>query len=95
MIFLFCYFGLDSGALMNDATILPCGHSFGAGGLKEVKKMKACFTCSQPTLEGSEKPNLSLRIVVHAFRQEEDSDHIHTLKRRKERSDQVCFSNTQ
>jgi hypothetical protein len=39
MIFLFCYFGLDSGALMNDATILPCGHSFGAGGLKEVKKM--------------------------------------------------------
>jgi len=39
MIFLFCYFGLDSGALMNDATILPCGHSFGARGLKEVKKM--------------------------------------------------------
>lgn len=24
---------------MNDATILPCGHSFGAGGLKEVKRM--------------------------------------------------------
>ncbi|ANM61576.1 RING/U-box superfamily protein [Arabidopsis thaliana] len=85
-----------TGALMNDATILPCGHSFGAGGLKEVKKMKACFTCSQPTLEGSEKPNLSLRIVVHAFRQEEDSDHIHTLKRRKERSDQkrsFCIPN--
>ncbi|KAG7574396.1 U box domain [Arabidopsis suecica] len=77
-----------TGALMNDATILPCGHSFGAGGLIQVKKMKACFTCSQPTLEGSEKPNLSLRIVVHAFRQEEESDHIHTLKRRKERSDQ-------
>lgn len=70
---------------MNDATILPCGHSFGAGGLKQVKRMvkpsrlrssflcyvnldnlsfgnfcyqKACFTCSQPTVEGSEKPNL-------------------------------------
>lgn len=24
---------------MNDATILPCGHSFGAGGLKQVKRM--------------------------------------------------------
>ncbi|KFK36935.1 hypothetical protein AALP_AA4G191600 [Arabis alpina] len=77
-----------TGVLMNDATILPCGHSFGAGGLKEVKRMKACFTCSQPTSEGSEKPNLSLRIVVHAFRQEEVSDHIPSLKRRKERSDQ-------
>lgn len=33
-----CYFGLDSGALMNDATILPCGHSFGVGGLIQVKK---------------------------------------------------------
>ncbi|KAG2332345.1 hypothetical protein Bca52824_003525 [Brassica carinata] len=77
-----------TGALMSDATILPCGHSFGAGGLKEVNRMKACFTCSQPTSEGSEKPNLSLRIVVHAFRQEEESDHVHSLKRRKERSDQ-------
>ncbi|XP_009133445.2 U-box domain-containing protein 63 [Brassica rapa] len=77
-----------TGVLMSDATILPCGHSFGAGGLKEVKRMKACFTCSQPTSEGSEKPNLSLRIVVHAFRQEEESDHVHSLKRRKERSDQ-------
>ncbi|KAG2296190.1 hypothetical protein Bca4012_002376 [Brassica carinata] len=77
-----------TGALMSDATILPCGHSFGAGGLQEVKRMKACFTCSQPTSEGSEKPNLSLRIVVHAFRQEEESDHVHSLKRRKERSDQ-------
>ncbi|KAL1219477.1 U-box domain-containing protein 63 [Cardamine amara subsp. amara] len=77
-----------TGVLMNDATILPCGHSFGAGGLKEVKRMKACFTCSQPTFDGSEKPNLSLRVVVHAFRQEEESDHIHSLKRRKERSDQ-------
>ncbi|ESQ44816.1 hypothetical protein EUTSA_v10003285mg [Eutrema salsugineum] len=28
-----------TGALMNDATILPCGHSFGAGGLKQVKRM--------------------------------------------------------
>ncbi|KAJ0262431.1 U-box domain-containing protein 63 [Hirschfeldia incana] len=75
-----------TGALMSDATILPCGHSFGAGGLKEVQRMKACFTCSQPTSQGSEKPNLSLRIVVHAFRQEEESDHVHSLKRRKERS---------
>ncbi|XP_010505812.1 PREDICTED: U-box domain-containing protein 63-like isoform X2 [Camelina sativa] len=77
-----------TGTLMNDATILPCGHSFGAGGLKEVKRMKACFTCSQPTSEGSGKPNLSLRIVVHAFCQEEESDYIHSLKRRKDKSDQ-------
>ncbi|XP_024013205.1 U-box domain-containing protein 63 [Eutrema salsugineum] len=31
-----------TGALMNDATILPCGHSFGAGGLKQVKRMVCC-----------------------------------------------------
>ncbi|KAF2580704.1 hypothetical protein F2Q68_00001752 [Brassica cretica] len=30
----------------------------------------------------------ALRIVVHAFLQEEESDHVHSLKRRKERSDQ-------
>ncbi|CAN8317683.1 unnamed protein product [Cochlearia groenlandica] len=48
-----------TGALMSDATILSCGHSFGAGGLKEVMRMKACFTCSRPTSEGSDKPNLS------------------------------------
>lgn len=34
-----CYFALDSGTLMNDATILPCGHSFGAEGLKQVQRM--------------------------------------------------------
>lgn len=39
MILYMYYFALDSGALMNDATILPCGHSFGAGGLKEVRRM--------------------------------------------------------
>ncbi|CAN8317651.1 unnamed protein product [Cochlearia groenlandica] len=77
-----------TGALMSDATILSCGHSFGAGGLKEVMRMKACFTCSRPTSEGSDKPNLSLRVVIHAFRQEEESDHTHSLKRRKESSDQ-------
>lgn len=27
------------GALMSDAMILPCGHTFGAGGIEQVKQM--------------------------------------------------------
>ncbi|XP_010539658.1 PREDICTED: U-box domain-containing protein 63 isoform X2 [Tarenaya hassleriana] len=77
-----------TGALMDDAMILPCGHSFGGGGIEKVKRTKACCTCSQPVSEESIKPNLSLRVVVHAFRQEEEVDHSHFPKRRKERSDQ-------
>lgn len=77
-----------TGSLMDDAMILPCGHSFGSGGMQHVMKMKACYTCSQPVVEGSVASNLSLRAAVSAFRREEESQLLHGSKRRRERLDQ-------
>lgn len=77
-----------TGALMDDAMILPCGHSFGGGGMQHIIRMKACCTCSQPVPEGSVAPNLSLRSAVQAFRREEESLVYRVSKRRRERFDQ-------
>ncbi|KAM7277277.1 hypothetical protein ACFE04_019143 [Oxalis oulophora] len=77
-----------TGALMDDAAILPCGHSFGGGGIQHVIRMKACYTCSQPVSEDSIAPNLSLRTAVQAFRREDESRVYRPSKKRKERFDQ-------
>ncbi|CAL5204211.1 unnamed protein product [Lathyrus oleraceus] len=77
-----------TGTLMDDAMILPCGHSFGGGGVQHVIRMKACCTCSQPTLEESISPNLSLQAAVQAYRREEESQFYRSSKRRRERFDQ-------
>ncbi|KAJ0103463.1 hypothetical protein Patl1_06763 [Pistacia atlantica] len=50
------------GALMDDAMILPCGHSFGAAGIQQVLRNKVCCTCSRPVSEDSVAPNLSYQI---------------------------------
>ncbi|KAJ4883457.1 U-box domain-containing protein 62 [Raphanus sativus] len=73
-----------TGALMSDAMILPCGHTFGAGGIEQVKQMKACCTCSQPVSEDSITPNLTLRVAVQAFCREEKSQSNHSSKRKRE-----------
>ncbi|XP_038719997.1 U-box domain-containing protein 62-like [Tripterygium wilfordii] len=77
-----------TGTLMDDAMILPCGHSFGSGGIQHIIRTKACCTCSQPVSEDSLSPNLSLRAVVLAFRREEELQFYRSPKRRKERCDQ-------
>ncbi|CAJ2641720.1 unnamed protein product [Trifolium pratense] len=79
-----------TGTLMDDAMILPCGHSFGGGGIQHVIRM-ACCTCSQPTLEESISPNLSLRDAVQAYRREEESQFYRSSKRKRERFDQGGF----
>ncbi|KAL7147669.1 hypothetical protein ABFS83_06G122800 [Erythranthe nasuta] len=76
-----------TGTLMEDAMILPCGHSFGSGGIQQIVRMKACFTCSQPVTEDMIAPNLSLRLAVQAFRREDELQVHHTSKRRRERYD--------
>ncbi|KAI3458466.1 hypothetical protein Pfo_015129 [Paulownia fortunei] len=76
-----------TGILMDDAVILPCGHSFGSGGIQQIIRMKACCTCSHPVSEDSIAPNLSLRLAVQAFRREEELQVNRTLKRRRERYD--------
>ncbi|GFZ15119.1 RING/U-box superfamily protein [Actinidia rufa] len=76
------------GVLMDDAMILPCGHSFGGGGMQHVIRMKACYTCSRPVSEESVLPNLSLRAAVQAFRREEELQVYRSSKRRRERFEQ-------
>lgn len=76
-----------TGALMDDAMILPCGHSFGSGGMQQVMRMKACYTCSHPVSEGSVASNLSLRMAVDAFRREEEL-RTHRASKRRNRFDQ-------
>uniref|UniRef100_A0A5B7ACY2 U-box domain-containing protein n=1 Tax=Davidia involucrata TaxID=16924 RepID=A0A5B7ACY2_DAVIN len=78
----------STGALMDDAMILPCGHSFGSVGIQHVIGMKACYTCSQAVSEGSMAPNLSLRAAVQAFRREEELQVNRASKRRRERFEQ-------
>lgn len=77
-----------NGALMDDAMILPCGHSIGGGGIQHVTRMKVCYTCSQSVSEDSIAPNLSLRAAVQAFRREEELQFYRSSKRRRERFDQ-------
>ncbi|WCJ20085.1 RING/U-box superfamily protein [Euphorbia peplus] len=77
-----------TGALMDDAMILPCGHSFGAGGIQHIIRMKACYTCSQSVSEDSIAPNLSLQAAVQAFRREDELQFCRVSKRRRERFDQ-------
>ncbi|CDP13905.1 unnamed protein product [Coffea canephora] len=77
-----------TGALMDDAMILPCGHSFGSGGIQHVLRMKSCYTCSQAVSEDSVSPNLSLRLAVQAFRREEELQVHRASKRRRERHEQ-------
>ncbi|KAL1559281.1 U-box domain-containing protein 62-like isoform X2 [Salvia divinorum] len=76
-----------TGTLMEEAMILPCGHSFGSDGIQPVIRMKACYTCSQPVSEDRIAPNLSLRIAVQAFNREEESHVNYMPKRRRERYD--------
>ncbi|XP_039782021.1 U-box domain-containing protein 62-like isoform X9 [Panicum virgatum] len=76
-----------TGVLMDDAMILSCGHSYGSGGMQHIYRMKACGKCGQPITEDSIRPNLALRLAVQAFKREEDS--AKTLKRRRERLEQV------
>ncbi|KAK7353524.1 hypothetical protein VNO80_18973 [Phaseolus coccineus] len=83
-----------TGALMDDAMILPCGHSFSGSGIQHVIRMKACCTCSQPTTEESISPNLSLRAAVQAYRREEESQFYRSPKRRRERFDQGGFGDS-
>ncbi|KAI6670240.1 hypothetical protein NL676_005125 [Syzygium grande] len=77
-----------TGALMDDAMILPCGHSFGGGGIQHVIKMKICPSCQLSISEDSILPNLSLRAAIQAFLREEDLLFHRSSKRRRERFDQ-------
>ncbi|KAG0450699.1 hypothetical protein HPP92_026797 [Vanilla planifolia] len=77
-----------SGILMDDAMILPCGHSFGSSGMQHICRTKACFSCSLPVSEDSIRPNLALRAAVQAFLREEELHCLKISKRRRDRFEQ-------
>ncbi|KAJ4970784.1 hypothetical protein NE237_003883 [Protea cynaroides] len=81
-----------TGSFMDDAMILPCGHSFGSGGMQHVLRMKACYTCSESVLDVLVAPNLSLRSAVQAFRREEEMLSYRSSKRRRDRFEQDKYS---
>lgn len=76
-----------TGLLMVDALVLPCGHSFGSGGMQHVLRVKSCCKCSRPVSEESVRPNLALRSAVQAFQREEESQSLR-VSRRRDRFDQ-------
>ncbi|KAK8952888.1 U-box domain-containing protein 62 [Platanthera guangdongensis] len=82
-----------TGILMDDAIILPCGHSFGVGGMQHVQQMKACFKCLLPFSEDSVRPNLALRVAVQAFLREEESHSSRISKRRRNRFELDRYAN--
>ncbi|XP_042407312.1 U-box domain-containing protein 63-like [Zingiber officinale] len=82
-----------TGALMDDAMILSCGHSFGNSGMQRVYKMKACITCSQPVSDYSVRPNLTLRAAVQAFRREEELHLLKASRRKREKFEQEKCNN--
>ncbi|CAN0827454.1 U-box domain-containing protein 62 [Linum grandiflorum] len=74
-----------TGALMDDAMILLCGHSFGNGGVQHALRTKSCYTCSRPVSEESISTNLALRAAVQAYRREEELHSYRLPKRRRDR----------
>lgn len=80
-----------TGALMDDATILLCGHSFGSDGLQRVFETNACISCGAAAKREDMAPNYALRSVVQAFRREQEvwrGNSSTSAKRRRERLDQ-------
>ncbi|MCO5610831.1 hypothetical protein L7F22_065073 [Adiantum nelumboides] len=57
-----------SGSLMDDAMVIPCGHSFGSSGLLRVKETNICSTCGAPVPADSMIPNYALRAAVLAYK---------------------------
>lgn len=81
-----------SGAFLEDAVVISCGHSFGGLMLRRVIEMSRCTLCSAEVETGSLIPNLALRAAAAAVKHEDDKRLFHNAalrKRRKEMGDQV------
>ncbi|ESR50742.1 hypothetical protein CICLE_v10031032mg [Citrus x clementina] len=81
-----------SGAFLDDAMVVSCGHSFGGLMLRKVIDTSRCTICSAEIETGSLVPNLALRAAAVAIKQEDDRRLFHNAalrKRRKEMGDQM------
>lgn len=81
-----------SGAFLEDAMFVSCGHSFGGIMLRRVIEMSRCTLCSQEIDAGTLIPNIALRAAAAAVKQEDNRRLFHNAalrKRRKELGDQI------
>ncbi|KAJ4710371.1 U-box domain-containing protein 62 [Melia azedarach] len=81
-----------SGAFLEDAMVVSCGHSFGGLMLRKVIETSRCTLCNAEIETGSLVPNLALRAAAAAVKQEDDRRLFHNAalrKRRKEMGDQM------
>ncbi|KAI3421641.1 uncharacterized protein J3R85_011992 [Psidium guajava] len=81
-----------SGAFLEDAVVVSCGHSFGGFMLKRVIETSRCTLCSAEIKGNSLIPNLALRAAAAAVKLEDDRrlfHNAHLRKRRKEMGDQA------
>ncbi|RDX94196.1 U-box domain-containing protein 62, partial [Mucuna pruriens] len=95
-----------TGALMDDAMILPCGHSFGGGGIQHVIRMvgskpsnaiifRLTFSVTKKLAALVLNPQLRNQYLqTYAYRREEESQFYRSPKRRRERFDQGGFGDS-
>ncbi|XWS22889.1 hypothetical protein CRYUN_Cryun29cG0074700 [Craigia yunnanensis] len=81
-----------SGAFLEDAMVVSCGHTFGGLMLRRVLDMSRCTLCGADIDSGSLIPNIALRAAAAAVKQEDNRRLFHNAalrKRRKEMGEQI------
>ncbi|KAL3338799.1 hypothetical protein AABB24_027763 [Solanum stoloniferum] len=76
-----------SGAFLEDAMFVSCGHSFGGLMLKRVIDMARCTLCNAEIERGSLIPNHVLRTAAAAVKHEDDRRLFHNAALRKRRKE--------
>ncbi|CAI9106890.1 OLC1v1006135C2 [Oldenlandia corymbosa var. corymbosa] len=76
-----------SGAFLEDAMLVSCGHSFGGTMLRRVLDTSRCTLCSAEIDTRSLVPNHALRAAAAAVKQEDDRRRFHNSALRKRRKE--------
>lgn len=76
-----------SGAFLEDAMFVSCGHSFGGMMLRKVIEMSKCALCNADIDSGSLIPNHALRAAATAVKYEDDKRLFHNSTLRKRRKE--------
>nr|GMD67689.1 Zinc finger, RING/FYVE/PHD-type [Ipomoea batatas] len=76
-----------SGAFLEDAMFVSCGHSFGGLMLRRVVETGRCTLCNAEIDPGSLIPNLVLRAAAVAVKHEDDRRLFHNAALRKRRKE--------
>ncbi|KAL3655893.1 hypothetical protein CASFOL_000289 [Castilleja foliolosa] len=76
-----------SGAYLDDAMLVSCGHSFGGLMLRRVVETSKCSLCNSEIEAASLIPNHVLRAAALAVKQEDDRRLFHNAAQRKRRKE--------